>query len=196
MCSGPFFVCGCSRSPPRYPIVWTSFALLCLLSGDAEIATRPPSDGRIRILDAQMRLLFDAGMERSPTFRGLVARLNASDVVVYLRADPSLSSTLAGQLQYVSSVAGLRYVVVKVTWDADRPLVHRIAALGHELQHALEIADTPSIVDTSTLQQAYEAFGYLSRRSPASFETDGAIDVGRRVRKEVLRSFHRPGGSS
>ena len=140
---------------------------------------------RIRTTERRIRALLDEGLRHSPSLRALVARLAAADVVVYLECG-RLPARLDGQLTFVSAAGGLRYVLVQLAWD--RPTARKIATLGHELQHAVEIAERPSIVDRASLAHAYNGFGFV--RHPAgharSFDTVAAVDAGRQVWRELV----------
>jgi predicted DNA-binding transcriptional regulator YafY len=56
--------------------------------------------------------------------------------------------------------------------------------LGHELQHAMEIAAAPDVRDTVTLRALYLRIGY-ERTNGGYYETDAALEVGRQVSAEV-----------
>jgi hypothetical protein len=58
--------------------------------------------------------------------------------------------------------------------------------LGHELRHAVEIADADSVVDQASLGAAYRRFGFASTvmRSGEGYDSQAAIDAGRRRRAE------------
>ena len=62
-----------------------------------------------------------------------------------------------------------------------------ISALGHELQHALEIAAAPDVRDTVTLRTHYLRIGY-ERMGRGYYETDAALEAGRRVSAELAAS--------
>ena len=139
---------------------------------------------RLRTSDAATRALLQRGIAASPSLRALVDHLERSDVVVYLQCT-RLRSGLDGQLTFVSAAAGLRYVIVQIAWQLtpDR----RIAALGHELQHALEVAAHPAIVDQASMKDAYSRIGFERERasSGTAFDTAAAIRTGERVWKEL-----------
>ena len=146
-------------------------------------ASQPPS---VRTTDRRMRALFDEGLRRSLTFRAVVDRLNQSDVVVYLHCEAQWSPRVAGRLTFVAATGGLRYVVVRIARQLSRE--QQLAILGHELQHAVEIADTPAIVDAASLEREYRRFGYVSRWSPTpgvAFDSQAAVDTGVQVLREV-----------
>ena len=136
------------------------------------------------LLDA---LTTGAGL--SPTLRALVDRLDSSDVVVYLRFGRSSSPTMAGHLSFITAAAGRRYL--QVTIDR-RPMgCRRIAILGHELQHAVEIAASPAVTGEPSLAELYRRIGFRSGGAyPECFDSAGAILAGRSVEKEVLAAAH------
>jgi hypothetical protein len=140
---------------------------------------------RLRVTDADMRALLQRGIAESPSLRLLIDRLERTDVVVYLKCE-RLRTGIDGQLTFVSAAAGLRYVIVQIAWQLtpDR----RIATLGHELQHALEIAAHPAIVDQASMKEAYSRIGFEREhvnRGPA-FDTAAAIRTGERIWKELV----------
>jgi hypothetical protein len=72
----------------------------------------------------------------------------------------------------------------------DLPTAVQAPLLAHELQHALEVAEAPDVIDPATLRAHYERIGYRSNaddRTP-SFDTAAAIDVQRRVAAELART--------
>jgi hypothetical protein len=141
---------------------------------------------RIRTADARLRRLIQQGMRRSSTFKALVDRLQRSDVVVYVQCDGDPRSRLAGRLTFVSSAGGFRYVVARLApLDAS---AQQIAILAHELQHAVEIADTPAIVDSQSLAREYLRIGHVNVWSPLagiSFDSEAAVAAGRLVAEEL-----------
>ena len=147
---------------------------------EGHTTNRPP----IRSTDRRLRLLLEHGLRISPTLRALVARLHASDVVVYLQCDGPGAPD--GRLTFLTKAAGYRYVVVRM---ARFPQSQQIAMMAHELQHAVEIADTPGIVDGPTLVREYRRIGYQNVSTPLpgiSFDTRAAVRAGEQVLKELM----------
>ena len=143
---------------------------------------------RVRTTDRRLQAILHDGVRESPTFRALVDRLARSDVVVYVQCDrASAAHRLDGRLTFVSSAGGFRYVVVRVAWL--NPRARQLAILAHELQHAVEIADTPAIVDGASLAREYRRMGYETRRLAAplgiAFDTHAAIAAGERVLRDL-----------
>jgi hypothetical protein len=104
--------------------------------------------------------------------------------VVYVQC-ARLRSHVEGELTFLAAAGGVRYVMVRLAWHLT---THRkIAILGHELQHAIEIADRPEIVDSRTLARAYEKFGFTRRAGPSrvDFDTAAAIGTGDTIWREM-----------
>jgi TonB family protein len=128
------------------------------------------SGRHVRAGDQKAAALVTLGLTASPTFRLLVDALGHSDLIVYVQTRPM---SLPGRLQFAAVASGSRYVRVSVRVpgrDADL-----VAWLGHELQHAVELASAPEVVDQDSLIRYYERIGM--RRSEAAVETIAAPQV-------------------
>jgi hypothetical protein len=140
----------------------------------------------VRPLTDSAKIAIERGLRQSPAFRELVERLNRSDVVVYVDEDYFQSKALAGQLSFLTRAGGYRYVRVRLQWRSYD--IQQIATLAHELQHALEIAGRPDIVDQESMARAFSDFGHqrpVVSGLIESFETTAAIDAGDRVWREL-----------
>jgi hypothetical protein len=122
---------------------------------------------------------------RSSTLQALVDRLDQSDVIVYVE-HAVLDSSLRARTRLVGARGGWRYVRVQI--DCRQNLTSQVAFLGHELQHAVEIADATTTVDEPSLLQLYRKIGFALYGDESKFETDGAVDTGRQVQREWLAS--------
>jgi hypothetical protein len=143
-------------------------------------------DPRIRTDDRHLQRLIDEGMRRSATLRALGQRITRSDVVVYVFCDGDPQSRIAGRMTFLSAAGGMRYLVVRLAPLQSR--VQLIAMLAHELQHVVEVADTPAIVDSESLAREYLRIGHVNRHSPTpglAFDTRAAIAIGHRVLDEL-----------
>lgn len=137
----------------------------------------------VRSDDAYTQRLIELGMERSPTFAALVDALEETDLVVIVDSDPKLSQQLNGYLVFLSSTSACRYVRVKVTTRVSR--MRAVPILGHELQHALEVALHPEVVDAASLRAMYERIGMRSN-SENSFESNDAARAGQLITLEMF----------
>lgn len=138
----------------------------------------------IRATTRDARRILGEGYRRSPTVESLVDRLQMSDVVVYVDGRPMLDGPLAARLTLVPSRGHLRYV--RIDLSIQRPLDDAIALLGHELRHAVEIADAPGVADATGMERLYAQIG--NEWAPHKYETGAAIDAERQVRKELTAS--------
>ena len=58
--------------------------------------------------------------------------------------------------------------------------------LGHELRHALELADAPWVMDDAAVVSLYREIGYASCARPTPcYDTQEAVAAGRRVLAEL-----------
>jgi hypothetical protein len=140
-----------------------------------------------------LRPLVEQAAQRSPSIRELIDRIEASDVIVYVRLRQFTRSDLNGRVALLSSMpAGQRFLVIELA--CGRSDVITIATLGHEQFHALEIAAQPSIVDARSLSAIYTTVGEKTGdgRGQVTFETRGAEATGVQVRRELLGTPARP----
>jgi hypothetical protein len=127
-------------------------------------------------------LIRDAS-ERSQTFRALVAAIEATDGLVYLRV--GTCGRLRACLLHQISVAG-PHRVLSIIVDAQHHDLSLMGAIGHELQHALEVLGDPRIRTDAALFAFYRLHGLKMK---GVIETRAAIAVGDAVRDEIRRSI-------
>ena len=168
----------------------TTLLVVATLAGTPDGSQTDPGDVgyRVRAIDKlSNRLLLD-GLHESPTIASEVRRLMRSDVVVYITTGPNLK--LTGELTFMTHAGGLTYVLIRV-----HPMltgIDRLVALGHELQHACEIADAgDQVTDERTLAALYQKIGFQT--GPQAFESAGAQAASASVRREVWNAI-RTGG--
>jgi hypothetical protein len=167
-------------------LVATAGVLTCVFVRIGAIDA-PPADNEvktIRISDSALADLVDFGMAQSATLRGLIDHLTASHMIVYVMVNQDMTG---GRLRLMAATSLRRYLRIDLTTRL--PSSHVLALFGHELQHAVEVADEPSVVDDHTFEALYKRIGFttepLSRDGHRSYETNAAIAIGRRVFVEV-----------
>jgi hypothetical protein len=153
------------------------------------LSEEPPRFFQVRTTDRRIAIAIDAGLRASATFRALVNYINSSNVVVYVSCDrANLPLGLDGRLTFLSATGGFRYVVVRV--NSTLPFPRLVSLIGHELQHAVEIADTAAIVDDVTLGRAYAAkLGFTNRTlgyDIHAYDSAAAVRAGELILREVL----------
>ena len=165
-------------------MLWLVPALLTVLAAppDASALLSSP-DRRVRSMDRRINQLLEIGVERSPTFAQLVRTLSTSDVIVYVERSRDLPKTLAGRLVLLPIAGAHRYLRIQIRGDLTA--AESIALIGHELQHALEIAGAPTVRDATTMLSLYQKIGHPSAGTLHTFDTDAAQAAGRQVRVEL-----------
>ena len=149
-------------------------------------ALSPPSTPHLRP-EIMLRPLVEQAAQRSPSIRDLIDRIEASDLIVYVRLRQFAQSNLDGRVALLSRMpAGQRYLMIELA--CARSDVVTMATLGHELYHAMEIAAEPWIVDASGLTSYYTRHGQRTGdiQGNVTFETRGAEQAGVQVRRELF----------
>jgi len=164
---------------------WTMAAVVMISGGTtpAEAGVLLDSPARhVRTADRAMRGLLRDGYYNSPTFAALLRRLEESDVYVYIEDVARLPGALEGRLLVLPPANGFRYVRIQIARRGGPN--DSIAVLGHELWHAIEVAEEPGIHDTDTLIAFYRRIGI--DRGNHEFDTVEAQETGKRVRRELV----------
>ena len=108
----------------------------------------PAEMSRVRSGHRELRALITRASEQSLTFRRMVETINASDGIVYV-APGVCRHGVRACLVRVTSAGPHRSLFVKVDiTKAERKLM---AAIGHELHHAIEVLSDPAVTDYATM---------------------------------------------
>ena len=175
---------------------FASFAFIVCVVAPARAQDRQSSPPHVRPENPELAALVHDAAERSPVIRGMLDQLEQSDVVVYLRFRTFASTGLDGHLVFLTAAAGKRYLLIELA--CVRVDSVRIATLGHELHHALEVAEAPSVVDTKTMAKLYTRIGMRTggTEHAQTFETKGAQDTAARVRRDLSSTAIRSSNGS
>jgi hypothetical protein len=179
----------------RRSSILSSFLVIALAGSSAHPQAQAPC---IRAADSGINMLVERGLTQSPTFRRLYEQLGQSDLIVHLERGPQ-PWLGAGFNQFVAEVGDRRFL--RITLNVAQLDADAVALLGHELQHAVELADAPDVEDHDGYERLYRRIGYRScSREPRCFDTVAAVAVGRAVLKELrqrsgpISSLARAGG--
>ena len=162
---------------------------------DAQSTERPVSTN-VRSANSRLAGALSDGIRRSHTLRSLVAALDASNVIVYLH-DGRCVRPAEACLMIVRTAGETRLVHINFRIAGTGPDVflayqdRLIAQIGHELQHAVEIANNSDVIDAATLSGLYDRIG--ERRDSLGdirYETEAAIQAGQRVLREIHERRH------
>jgi len=155
-----------------------------------QLQTPPPvadTQPRVRPTDDTARSLVEAAQRTSPTIAQLIANLDASNVVVYVRT--ALDLRTRGVLTFVAHGAPLTYVLIRI--ELRQRAQDRIATLGHELTHAVEIAEASSTVRSQAdLAALYKQVGKPGGKA-GEFESSRALVNEKRARSEQRMTARR-----
>lgn len=151
---------------------------VCLLGTSVGASAEPVT--HLRALGSYARWVVDSAVVYSPTVGALSSRLEKSDVVAYVSLAPTESKTAKTTLLNGHGV--VRYLLITI--DNRLGPDTAIELLGHELQHATEIADAPEVRDNADLVALYRRIG-LYKNARTGFETALAQEMGRRTRRDL-----------
>jgi len=156
-----------------------AFFLLTTLtvSPFAQSAVRDP---HLRSVEVELIADLEIGVRVSPTFRQLVARLEASDIVVYLMFDGSLAPHTDGHVSLMAMAGGRRYLRLSI--DRHTAGCQRLAILGHELQHAIEALSEPGVRSTYDFVALFQRIGVGNE---GRYETKAAVRTGVSVERQA-----------
>jgi hypothetical protein len=156
---------------------------LCMILALA-LTTQDTSVRHLRATEPRILRLIDAGLSASATFRGVVALLNASDVIVYV--EPKRTRQALGGYLAHNVVAQGDYRYLHIAVDIAGAEHRLVALLAHELQHAVEVASTPDERDTESLERMFSGLAItFGCAGTTCVETQSAKDVERTVREEL-----------
>src|SRR6185503_2787277 len=138
----------------------------------------------VRTTSRSITKLLARGYQRSPTLAAIITKLQHSDVFVYIEDVPRLPGALEGRLMMLPRAHEARYVRIQIALRGAPE--DTIALLGHELQHALEVAEAPSVSDQAGLERLYARIGVSG--GSHQYDTVAAQETGRTVRRELAAS--------
>jgi len=131
--------------------------------------------------DRALHAMLKTGFEQSPTFAALMRRLEVSDLTVYIQEVPRLPGALEGRLVMMPPAHGFRYVRIQVARRGSPS--DTIALIGHELRHAVEVAEALEVTDEQGLAALYRRIGVVQGKDV--YDTHEAQETGRQVLKEL-----------
>lgn len=156
--------------------------LAALLAGASQAGALDTAPS-LRALDACAAAAIATGRARSATVRTLEARLTSSDVVAYVHCQWHRTDLPGAFLSWVSTTPMLRYVRLSLSYELS-PWT-RVEMLGHELQHAVEVAQAGWVRNETDMARLFTQIGRRTRISHRSFETEAAQEAGLAVRREL-----------
>ena len=177
------------------PLVFVVVYLLAIAAPSAAgpdpapAAAAPAVVHRVRPRDTIATLLLRFGNEKSARFREVVHALERSNVIVYVEVRQDSSHPVSGGLTFIGEANGIRWVRAMV--DSGTPshlatcqdIVRLTSILGHELQHALEAAQAPTMRNVGEFERYFRSIGIT--REPKVLDTLAARQTGRLLADEL-----------
>lgn len=144
----------------------------------------------VRSASAGVSMLLMEGYQRSPTLKQLIDAIGRTNGIVYIQTGRCPIHELKGCLLHViHGTRDVRYLWIRIRPSAEP--MDLLSGVAHELQHAFEVLQDPSIRTPRDLLQFYrspQAHAYDSSPpgSPfQSYETGAAIAAAATVRSEL-----------
>jgi hypothetical protein len=145
----------------------------------AEAQERSP---RVRGSSPELVKALEQAQAGSPTFRDVVSAINLTDGIVYVHYGECGRNVLACLVLDVTQAGRNRILQIRV--DPRRKGHDLMVSIGHELKHALELLNEPTVVNYST---AHNFFQRIAPRRGLAFETQAAIEIGLKIDRELRR---------
>ena len=137
----------------------------------------------VRTTDRCLKRLIAEGVDRSPTLHALIAGLEISDVIVYVEPGRDLSGSIMGRLLLLPYGGTQRYLRVQIAPGLSPD--ETISLIGHELRHALEVAEARDVRTENDLIALYKRIGDRTSGAVHRYDTAAARSTGRRVQHEL-----------
>jgi hypothetical protein len=154
---------------------------LVLTEGSLAYTPTDPNGFHVRGTDSSTREWLRIGAAQSPTFRTLLARLGASDVIVHVGTVDRIVGGAAGQLYFVTATPSVRYLRIELAAGGNQR--EMVALVAHELEHAAEIAAAPRVRDARSMALLY--LGMAEGRDHPRYDSLAARVTEERVRTEL-----------
>ena len=155
-------------------------ACACASPSPAAAADAPQTMPRVRGGDPSIAALIREATERSATFRRLVETIDATDGIVYVDQGTCRRGAQA-YLALTGTMAG-PHRILRIVVDTRREQTALMAAIGHELRHAVEVLSDRAVTNDHAIYFFYQREGPTGKER---FETPAAIRAGLEVFAEV-----------
>jgi hypothetical protein len=150
-----------------------------LVAADPTIVPRVRDNG-----DPVVAALLAEARANSPTFRRLIERIDSTNGIVYVEqgaCPPGFRSCLL-----LSVVLAGPNRILRIHVDLHREKQAAMAAIGHELQHAIEALKERGVTTGALLYGFFERLaGSPSATGRLEFETQAAVKAGDQVQLEI-----------
>lgn len=140
---------------------------------------------RIRTTGPHAAVTLQRGLTLCPTVRALAQQVERSDLIVYITCERRPQGRPDASMKFMHATTEFRFVQIVI--DIELALPQRLALLGHELQHALEVAANPGIRDRKSFLEYYRQLS-VRHLDLKTLDTEAARQAGERVRQELAKA--------
>jgi hypothetical protein len=179
----------------RHAVIAVVTIVMALAVVPGAAAAGPASaDPRLRPAEVSASALVADALSRSAIVRDLADGLRGTDVVAYVRVGPCVEGERDSSIHFVGRSKYDRFMVIKIneTLSPDR----QIALVGHELQHAVDMAKASWITDSARMQQYFVVTGWKLGYPENGFETLSALHTERKIGQELATAVPVPAARS
>jgi hypothetical protein len=148
---------------------------------------------RVRTSDSTILTLMTSAYRQSATFRRVHDMIAATDGIVYVESGLCGRGVRACLMMSVTVAGPSR--ILRIHVEPKKDACERMASIGHELWHALEVLRQSSVTTAGGLYFFYEREGHRLRGPHTARETVGALRIGYEVLAE-LRNAAKDAGYS
>jgi hypothetical protein len=169
------------REGTPWSVVSAAFIVCAVLLG-GRIAAQTPPLNHVRSSNQSLADLINRAERGSSTFNGLLSIIQMSDGIVYVEPGTCGHGVRACLKVWMQASGSNRFLRIEIAPSHSQDDLDIMAAIGHELQHAIEVLDDPAVKDGVTM------FNVLKRTAPTDgnrFETTRAVNVGNAVYDEL-----------
>ncbi len=146
-------------------------------------ADLPPGNAHVRSSSPVISAAIHEAMERSATFRALVATIDASDSYVFVN-EGECGHGVRACFTNVRSSGSNRFMFVRIV-PRGKTDCDLMGSIGHELRHTIEVIGQRSVRTDAERFFFYQRIGMLT--VGGTRETLAAMDAGNTVRSEVIK---------
>jgi hypothetical protein len=174
----------------KIPVAVVTLSVALALASGAEARGRMTDSPHMRpATEASAAFVANAGT-RSQDVRDLTKTLEQSNVVAYVHLAPTQPGQPTSCLRFAGRSAYQRFVVITI--GSDLPADRQVALLGHELQHAAEIAGVSWVSNPSDLDKLMALIGWRDASRVGGYETSAALGVERHVARALANAKPTP----
>ena len=169
------------REGTRWSVVaGTAIACAALLGG--RVVAQTSFTNHVRSSNQTLTDFINRAERGSLTFKGLVAAIQMSDGIVYIEPGTCGHGVRACLKIWMQASGPNRFLRIEIAPSHSQDDRDIMAAIGHELQRAIEVLTDPAVRDGVTM------FNMLKRTAPTDgnrFETTRAVNVGNAIYDEL-----------